>query len=100
MAKSILNIIYFIFYLLFLFINIFDVSIFTKKEKGLSYARYFGILKSRGRYIAFLDSDDEWKKNKLMKQIKFMKNHQSVFSCTNFQLKKNNNINKKYIKVN
>ena len=74
--------------------------IFTKKEKGLSYARYFGILKSRGRYIAFLDSDDEWKKNKLMKQIKFMKNHQSVFSCTNFQLKKNNNIKKIKVKKN
>ena len=73
---------------------------FTKKEKGLSYARSFGILKSRGRYIAFLDSDDEWKKNKLMKQIKFMKNHQSVFSCTNFQLKKNKNIKKIIIKKN
>lgn len=73
---------------------------FTKKEKGLSYARYFGILKSRGKYIAFLDSDDEWKDNKLMKQIKFMKKYKSVFSCTNFQLKKNNNIKKMIIKKN
>ena len=40
------------------------------------------------------------KKNKLMKQIKFMKNHQSVFSCTNFQLKKNNNIKKIKVKKN
>ena len=70
----------------------------TKKEKGLSYARYFGILKSNGKYIAFLDSDDEWKDNKLSKQIKFMKKYKSVFSCTSFQLKKNNNIKKIIIK--
>ena len=35
------------------------------KNKKLSYARYMGIKKSRGAYIAFCDSDDIWDREKL-----------------------------------
>ncbi len=39
-----------------------------QKNRGLSVARNTGIKKSQFQYIAFLDSDDVWKKNKLRKQ--------------------------------
>ena len=41
----------------------------TKKNKGVSFARNLGIRKSNGKFIAFLDSDDLWKKNKIKNQI-------------------------------
>ena len=45
---------------------------FLKKNHGVSYARNFGIKKSIGNLIAFLDSDDYWLPQKLEKQIKFL----------------------------
>lgn len=41
------------------------VIIPLKKNKGVSYCRNLGLNKSTGDYIAFLDSDDVWHKNKL-----------------------------------
>jgi teichuronic acid biosynthesis glycosyltransferase TuaG len=73
---------------------------FTNKKKGLAYARYFGILKSKGRYVAFLDSDDEWLPGKIHKQMEFMSTRRSVFSCTNYQLQNNKSTKKIFISKN
>lgn len=43
-----------------------------KQNSGAALARNAAIQNAKGRYIAFLDSDDLCKKEKLQKQIEFM----------------------------
>ena len=45
--------------------------------------------KSQGRYICFLDVDDYWKKNKILKQIDFLKKRNASIVFTNFQIENN-----------
>jgi teichuronic acid biosynthesis glycosyltransferase TuaG len=58
-------------------------KIINKSESGgAAKARNSGIEASKGRFIAFLDSDDIWHPKKLEKQILFMKNNNVDFSFT------------------
>lgn len=50
--------------------------------KGANTARNYGVSISTGEYIAFQDSDDVWKAEKLEKQLALLNNHQAdIVSC-------------------
>lgn len=55
------------------------------KNSGAAIARNTALEKSTGRFIAYLDSDDLWKKEKLEKQVKFMLNNNYAFTCTDYE---------------
>jgi len=57
---------------------------FLKKNKGPSFCRNLGLKKSKSKFIAFLDSDDYWKKNKLKNQINFMIKNNYSFTFTDY----------------
>ena len=52
---------------------------------GAANSRNAALRMARGRWIAFLDSDDLWKKDKLKKQIAFMESKQIDFSYTEYE---------------
>ena len=60
-------------------------------NKGQAYSRNLALKKSKSQFIAFIDSDDYWEKNKLKKQIKFMLDNNFNFTYTDYKsIKKNN----------
>ena len=56
-----------------------------EKRSGVVAARTKATEEARGKYIAFLDSDDLWHKDKLQKQIAFMQEHGYAFTCTSYE---------------
>lgn len=63
----------------------FKISIsINKRNLGAGMSRNIGIKKSKSKYVAFLDSDDLWTKNKLNLQIDFMKKNNLVISHTSY----------------
>ena len=58
--------------------------IINKKNLGVAKSRNIAVKYSQGKYLAFIDADDIWKKNKLKVQINFMIKFQSNFSFTSY----------------
>lgn len=64
--------------------------IVNKCNKGAAFSRNIALKKSKGEWIAFLDSDDIWEPKKLEEQIKFMANSNCWFSYTDYREFKDN----------
>ncbi|EEL29399.1 Glycosyl transferase, group 2 [Bacillus thuringiensis serovar pakistani str. T13001] len=57
-----------------------------KQNVGAAKARNLAIQEARGRYIAFLDSDDIWLPHKLKTQLLFMEEMNIAFSYASYSL--------------
>jgi GT2 family glycosyltransferase len=58
-----------------------DVIFLVQENKGVSAARNRGVLEAKGDWLAFLDSDDVWHKNKLESQVKALEQQPEHLFC-------------------
>ncbi|MCS0231422.1 glycosyltransferase family 2 protein [Vibrio alginolyticus] len=62
-----------------------NIRVYQNKENlGAGASRNFAIKKARGRFIAFLDSDDLWTEDKLAEQIPFMLENNYPLTYTHY----------------
>ena len=57
----------------------------NEKNSGAAVSRNRALKEAKGRWIAFLDSDDLWEAEKLENQIAFMKENDYHFSYTAYE---------------
>ena len=55
-----------------------QIHCISQKNQGVSVARNNGMKYSKGEYIALLDSDDIWKKNKISVQIEVFQENKNI----------------------
>jgi teichuronic acid biosynthesis glycosyltransferase TuaG len=79
----------------------FRIKLIKQKTNGGSaVARNKAIKNAKGKFIAFLDSDDYWCEEKLEKQVAFMLGNDIAFSFTSYTIMDSDGINtNKIIKV-
>ncbi len=57
------------------------IKLIQQLNSGVSSSRNTGINNAIGNWIALLDSDDEWKVNKLEQQVKSLEKNQDILFC-------------------
>ena len=69
------------------FLKKFNIKIIeNKKNFGAGESRNIAIRACNSKYIAFLDSDDVWSKNKLKIQVDYMEKNNISFSHTSYHI--------------
>lgn len=68
-------------------------------NQGAGKARNNSMLKAKGRYIAYLDSDDLWRETKLEHQIAYMQDKGLAMCYTDYDIVNENGKYRKTIKV-
>jgi glycosyltransferase involved in cell wall biosynthesis len=58
----------------------------NQKNSGAAISRNYALREAKGKWIAFLDSDDIWVPEKLEKQIKFMEDNNYSFTFTDYRI--------------
>ncbi len=66
----------------------------NKKNKGQAFSRNLALKHCNSEYIAFIDSDDLWEKNKLKIQIKYMSDNGYSFTYSDYKSIKKDKIRK------
>ena len=58
----------------------------NEKNSGAAVSRNYALRGAKGKWIAFLDSDDIWLPEKLEKQIRFMNENNLAFTFTDYRI--------------
>ncbi len=58
----------------------------NEKNSGAAISRNIALREAKGKWIAFLDSDDTWVPEKLEKQIRFMESNNYAFTFTDYRI--------------
>ena len=61
----------------------------NEKNSGAAVSRNYALREAKGKWIAFLDSDDIWLPEKLERQLKYMKEHNYSFTFTDYKIQLN-----------
>lgn len=67
------------------------IYIKNKVNSGAAISRNKALKHAKGKWVAFLDSDDVWLPEKLEKQTKFMKKNNYKFTYTDYRINLNGN---------
>lgn len=58
----------------------------NERNSGAAVSRNRALREAKGKWIAFLDSDDLWMSSKLKKQISFMEENNYIFTYTDYMI--------------
>lgn len=73
------------------------ILIYHSDNLGAAQARNSALERAKGRFIAFLDSDDLWRPDKLKNQVSFMLKRKAPISFTSYNLIDENGVSKDHV---